>query len=338
MSKEWVIEKSVYKKCINKYFLNLIKIFMIILPILLILSLFFVLVGIFDDPEAFDYGIPCTIAFVILLCIIIFFYVLLYVRFIRNAKNTTFKFIFHDKKSIRYFINNSGEYQLNKYKLYCLKNYYFIYDYINKIFIPIPKKEIEDIPELIQTVQNNSCKKILIFKCYTIIAFFLLVIFFTVSFIITSKTTTKFEGVYSLEYAQDIKLVQQSYPKDSIQKHSYIDLKFYYFNETYKFIPDRKPELCILSLQYNEDNYKEVINDLSIPSEYYYKAGDYEFFLSSNSQLFPQSFSMIVLNENENIIIFLGFNDKTSQYPKMIEEDFLKFINKVYGKYYDFKF
>ncbi len=336
MSKEWVIEKRVYKKSINKYFLNSMKLLIILLPILFIFSVFFILVGMLDDIEALDYGIPCSVFFVVFLFIIGINYVSLYITFKKPATKMAFKLTFEDDGSIRYFTDNSEGYQLINYKLYNFQNYYFIKDYNYNKIILIPKKEIEDVPELIKTVQENSSKKFFNSKCQKITFVLSLIIIFAILIMLTSKTTKEYNGGHLLQYAQNIEMVQECYPKDSIEHFTYISADFYYYNETYIFMPERKPEICIVSLQYDENNYKGVLNHLTIPNEYYYKANDYEFYLNSKSESFPQNFTMIILNESDNVIIFLGFNDKTNHYQKMIEEDFLKFINKVYGKYYDF--
>lgn len=336
MNKEWVIEKKVYKKCFNKYFLNSIKLLIVLLPILFVFSLFFILVGILDDVAAFDYGIPCLIFFIVFLFMIGIYYLTLYIKFIKQAKDTTYEFIFEDDRVIRYYINHSGEYQLKNYKLYNFENYYFINDYMNKKNILIPKKEIEDFPELSNNIQKESSKQYVSSKSQKIAFVLILIIIFAIIVLITSKTTKEYKGAHMLEYAQNIEMVQECYPKDSVQDYNYINSNFYYYNETYLFMPERNPEICIISLQYNENDYKEVLDKLTISNEYYYKTDSYEFYLHGNLELFPKRFSMIVLNQKKNTIIFLGFYDQANQYQKMIEEDFLKFISNVYGKYYDF--
>ncbi|MDE6241086.1 MAG: hypothetical protein K2M08_01550, partial [Anaeroplasmataceae bacterium] len=138
MDKNWSLEKKDLRKAANEFFISYAKIFLIVLPILLVLSIFFILVGVLDDPEALDYGIPCGVLFLVLSICLLGLYIVQYFRIYKKCAQSKF-FIQQQYEKFLYKINEEEFRMLELYKIYTLKDFYLINDLNSKNIIIILK-------------------------------------------------------------------------------------------------------------------------------------------------------------------------------------------------------
>ena len=176
MNRSWSIEKKDINKSVNEFFVSSSKLFLIVLPVLLLLSIFFILVGVLDDKEALEYGIPCIVSFLVIsLYLLILYFVQL---FTMNKKCVMGQYSLYqqDEKSFLYQTNNKEAKKLELYKIYNLKKYYLIFDFNSKDIIIIPKN-LEDLDSLINQLKIGASTKIILNKFQIIFLVIVILIF-----------------------------------------------------------------------------------------------------------------------------------------------------------------
>ncbi len=118
------------------------------------------------------------------------------------------------------------------------------------------------------------------------------------------------------------------------------------------FSSDVKPEVSIISLQYDETTYyqaKQFMLQEIIPYDNkFYEYNNYVFYENSNfiklqfeeTRMFPRYFTMACYNDENYTLIFIGFNTLSkyldNKYLEDIDSNFTLFIDEYYGKYYNF--
>lgn len=180
MDKNWSIEKTDSRKAANEYFFLYAKIFIFVLSILLLLSIFFILVGVLNDKEALDYGIPCVILFLAISFYLLIFYLVQFFLIKKKCVNGQYVLRQQGEKSFSYKKNNEEFKRLELYKIYMLKNYYFIIDFKSKDIIIVPKY-LEDMTTLISQLKVGATTKVILNKFQIIFIMVCILIFVLLS-------------------------------------------------------------------------------------------------------------------------------------------------------------
>ena len=139
--------------------------------------------------------------------------------------------------------------------------------------------------------------------------------------------------------------------------YEYIDGSYFYHDDSFfKSLSNNKTaEIAIVSIKYNENFYldakEEMLEKIQPYNNKFYEYGDYYFYENSNyfelsvsERNFPRHFTMACFNDENNVLIFIGFysylNFSSSifeeKYINNFDENFTSFIDQYYGEYYDF--
>ncbi len=134
--------------------------------------------------------------------------------------------------------------------------------------------------------------------------------------------------------------------KTFINDYPYIEGVYYFEEEDPIKRKQNNPATSLLCLKYTEEVYiqakQEMLDSIPMRGEDLYLYDDFVFYQNGNFDgvvKFPKWFTMAGYNDEENILIFIGFFEYSStpnKYRDSMKEDWVHFIDEFYGKYYDF--
>lgn len=134
-------------------------------------------------------------------------------------------------------------------------------------------------------------------------------------------------------------------PLDLEKDFNYKEAEYYYENK--ETFPLKSIQKTLIYFTFEENEYissKEYIEEKIVFQKDIIEYNNYYFniiidreFDSKNN--FPYRFQMVIYNDDNNIIFFLGFFATIRFYKEQIDEDissFEGFLDKYFGEYYDF--
>ena len=136
-------------------------------------------------------------------------------------------------------------------------------------------------------------------------------------------------------------------PLDLEKDFNYKEAEYYYENKGGQ-IALKSIEKTLIYFTFEENEYissKEYIEEKIVFQKDVIEYNNYYFnIIIDQSEIpsynnFPYIFQMVIYNDDNNIIFFLGFFATIRFYKEQIDEDissFEGFLDKYYGEYYDF--
>ena len=134
--------------------------------------------------------------------------------------------------------------------------------------------------------------------------------------------------------------------KTFINDYPYLEGVFYFYEEDPIKPEWTYPSTSLLCLKYTEEVYiqakQKMLDSIPMCGEDLYLYDDFVFYRNANFHElteFPTWFTMAGYNDEENILVFIGFfaySSTPNKYRDSMKEDWVHFIDEYYGKYYDF--
>ena len=140
--------------------------------------------------------------------------------------------------------------------------------------------------------------------------------------------------------------------KTFINDYPYLEGVYYFDEEDPMKRKHNNPSTSLLCLKYTEEVYmqakQEMLDSIPMYGEDLYLYDDFVFYRNANfvnsfegvpTPTLSKWFTMAGYNDEENILIFIGFYayyDIKNKYQDSMKEDWVHFIDEYYGKYYDF--
>lgn len=135
-------------------------------------------------------------------------------------------------------------------------------------------------------------------------------------------------------------------PLDLEKDFNYKEAEYYYENK--ETFPLKSIQKTLIYFTFEENEYissKEYIEEKIVFQKDIIEYNNYYFNIiidqseSGSNNYFPYIFQMVIYNDDNNIIFFLGFHATIRFYKEQIDEDissFEGFLDKYFGEYYDF--